>query len=533
MTFDRKSYVHKLGRVVKSTGKKCTEKQVLIKRTIGPLTLFLVTVVWVLTTAPASQAQSVLRAGTLFLPPGKGNLYRGITLPAVMPYHAIFDTLTALGENGEVVPWLATEWRSENAVNWTFRLRPNVKFSNGEPFNADAVVASAEHMMTPTGRGETIGSTLYHVVAARAVDDLTVEIDLSEPDAIFPLHASVWRIPAPKHWAELGTTGFAVDPVGTGPFAVTEWLETAVKLVAYRESWRPPKVDALDIIQIPDQTARLQALLSGAVNFAMGLAPEDRPILEQAGGQIVFRLTTMVHFIGFLTRNDTPLKDVRLRKAMNFAVDREAIIREILDGSTAPAAQLAFPGAFGFNDDLAPYPHDPDRARALMIEAGYPYGFDIVINVSLGRGSNDSLYFQQIAADLRQVGINADLRIGTQAQNQRALFNGEMEGDAFNLFVRGHDPLNAYRLRACSGRATERVPYHCDDDLLPLIDQARAQTDAARAEPLYAAVLAHEYEDPPALFLWQGPEFDGIGPGVTGYRPNQDFINFHEISLQP
>ncbi len=480
-----------------------------------------------------ARAQTILKVGTLFLPPGKGNLYRGITLPAVMPYHAIFDTMTAMGEDGQVIPWLATEWQSDDAITWTFKLRPGVQFSNGEPFNAEAVIASVEHMKTQSGRGETIGSTLYHVVAAREIDDLTVEIGLSEPDAIFPLHISVWRIPAPKHWAELGTTGFALDPVGTGPFAVTEWQETRVSLTANRDSWRPPKVDALEIIQIPDQTSRLQALLSSAVNFAMGLAPDDKPIVEQAGGEIVFRLTTSVHFIGFLTRNDTPLKDVRLRQAINYAVDRETIIREILAGSTAPAAQLAFPGAFGFNADLEPYPYDPDKARALMAEAGYADGLDIVINVSLGRGSNDSLYFQQIASDLRKVGINAELRISTQAQIQLAVFNGKMEGDAFNLFVRGHDPLNAYRMRACSGRATARVPYHCDDDILPMIEAARAETDATKLAPLYAAVLAHERDDPPALFLWQGPEFDGIGPGLKGYRPSQDFINFHEIYLEP
>ena len=224
---------------------------------------------------------------------------------------------------------------------------------------------------------------------------------------------------------------------------------------------------------------------------------------------------------------------MRLRQAINYAVDRETIIREILAGSTAPAAQLAFPGAFGFNADLEPYPYDPDKARALMAEAGYADGLDIVINVSLGRGSNDSLYFQQIASDLRKVGINAELRISTQAQIQLAVFNGKMEGDAFNLFVRGHDPLNAYRMRACSGRATARVPYHCDDDILPMIEAARAETDATKLAPLYAAVLAHERDDPPALFLWQGPEFDGIGPGLKGYRPSQDFINFHEIYLEP
>jgi len=479
----------------------------------------------------AVRAESILRAGTQFLPPGKGNAYRGITLPAVLPFQAIFDTLTALDKNGNVVPALAVSWHSNDAKTWTFNLRPGLKFSNGRPFNAEAVVKSAEYLMSPLGRTFTIGSTLYQIFSARSLDELTVEVKLNEPDAIFPLHASVWRIPDQATWNNLGFEAFVVQPIGTGPFEVASWDEGKVTMTAFRGSWRAPRIDGLEIIQIADQTARLQALVSGAVDYVMGLGPDDGAVVEAAGGQLVFRMTTQVHFIGFLTQNETPLRDVRVRKALNYAVDRESIIREILSGSTVPTSQLAFPGAYGFNPDLSPYPYDPEIARALLVEAGYGDGLDIVINIALGRGSNDSIYFQQIAADLAKVGVRAKLRMRPQIQNQRELFNGKMKGDAFNLFVRGHDPINAYRHRACSGRATERVPYHCDKTLLPLIKAAKTQTDPAETRRLYREILAREYSDPPALFMWQGPEFDGLGRGVSGYRPSQDFINFHEMEM--
>lgn len=478
-----------------------------------------------------SVAEKSVTVGTSLIGLNRGHAYQAITMPAVMPLLAIYDTLTVVNEDGSVGAGLAVSWESDDAITWRFKLREGVVFSNGVPFTSDAIVRSVKHMRTEPDAGTwTISTRLYQVVAARAVDGLTVEIELSQRDALFPLHAAIWRIAEPDAWENTPRPEYQNNPVGTAPFQVERWSEGRVEMRAFRESWNPPKIDRLSFVQIPDQTARLQAILSGAVNFVAGLGPDDVDLLEAEGGRLALRNTTTVQFLAFLTVNGGPVVDSRVRLAMNLAVNRQAIVDTMLQGAAVPLSQVAYPGSFGFNSDLAPYPYDSDRARELLAEAGYPDGVDVVATVA-SRGANDLLYFQQIASDLARVGIRLELRTKPAFQNTQDLFFGNAEGDLISLFALGPDPLNAYRHRVCQGILSDRSPYHCDKDLLPLLEQARNVISAAEALPLYHAVLAHERDDPPGLILWQGVDFDGIAAGITGYAPVQDIINFEDFDI--
>lgn len=472
-----------------------------------------------------------ITAATALIGPNRGHPYQAITMPAVMPLLTVYDTLTVVNDDGTVGPSLAVGWESEDAVTWRFNLRKGVTFSNGVPFTSDAIVRSVKHMReTPDAGTWTISTRLYQVVAARAIDDLTVEIELSQKDALFPLHAAIWRIPEPNAWETLPRVEYEANPVGTGPFEVTRWDDARAEMRAFENAWRPAKIDRLTFIEVPDQTSRLQAILSGATNFVVGLGPDDRSLLEASGGRLALRNMATVQFLAFLTVNGGPVVDPRVRLAINYAVNRQAIVDAMLQGEAVPLSQIAYPGSFGFNPDLAPYPFDPDMARALLADAGYPDGLDLMATVA-SRGANDLLYFQQIALDLSRVGIDLELRTKPAFQNTQDLFFGNAEGDLISLFALGPDPLNAYRHRVCLGIMSDRSPYHCDPDLIPLLQQALDQTTAEGALPFYHAVAAHERDDPPGLILWQGVDFDGIAAGVTGYAPVQDVINFEDFEV--
>lgn len=481
-------------------------------------------------TALTCSAQT-LRIGVSTLAPEKANPYQGITLPAVVPNHAIFDSLTALDSDGNVIPQLAIRWTTNDATVWRFDLREDVVFSNGEPFDAQAIVTSVAHMRSDKGKTETIGSTLYQIERVEVISDLIVDVHLNEPDALFPLHASVWRIPAPGAWRELGLPAFGSAPAGTGSFQLVEWNDQRATLVANPRAWRPPKLEGIEFIRVADEATRFQGLISGALDMALELAPENRAAIGRTGGRIALRLTPSVHFLGFITENDSPVRDVRVRRALNHAVNREAIIEFLLDGATTPASQLAFPGSFGYDETLEPYAYDPEKARALLREAGFAEGLELTVMVSIV-GGNDAAYYQQIAADLAEVGVTVDLQARPRALLISNLFLGELEGDLFNLLVRGHDPLTAYRHRACLSLTVQRAPYHCDPALIPMLEAARGQTDAEAALPYYKRVLAHEHENPPGLLLWQAPAFDGLAQHVKGYAPVQDVINFHELTIE-
>jgi peptide/nickel transport system substrate-binding protein len=479
-----------------------------------------------------SFAADTLRIATTNIPGRRGDPYAAIALPATMAMQSTYDTMTYMLDDGTVAPGLAVAWRAVDPRTWEIKLRPGVTFHNGEPLNADAVVTSVKWMTTLEGRRSVTGANLYQIVDAKAVDDLTVQLILSEPDSILPLHLSAWRLPPPKAWTELGADAFVLRPIGTGPYKITSWSDTRVIGERFAEGWHPGKVDRIEIISIPDQVARLQALTSEQVDLAIALGPDDRGVVEERGGTLYTRLTPVVQYIGFLTVNGGPVTDPRVRLALNYAVNRPAIVERILEGSTNLISQLAFQGSFGFNADLKPYPYDPAKAKALLKEAGYEKGFEMVINMVPGRGANDIAVQQQIAQDLRAVGVRAELRTNTQGSQMQSLFLGQMKGDAFVMFTRGHDPLTEYRFRSCLGFAAERAPYHCDQAILPKVKSAYASVDANETAHLMREILAYEYTSPPGIYLWQVVEFDGVGKRLEGYKLVGDAMNYADFALK-
>lgn len=472
-----------------------------------------------------------LRIGLNLITSNAGNPYQDIAQPIALPAQAIFDTLTTVDAAGTVQPGLAVSWTRETPKTWLVKLRPGIAFSNGEPFTAEALVVSAAHMATVTGRTETVGSTLYQIIGAEAVDALTARVRLSEPDALFPLHASLWRIPAPKHWQTLTRETYRTA-IGTGPFVTTSRTASAMTLRANAQSWRRPKVDELRILQIADATPRLQALASGAIDIALSLAPEDEAAVKDTGLVFHPRETTLVHFLGFVTGDPTsPVRDARVRRALTMAVNREAIVREVLKGTATPASQLSGVSAFGYNANLKPLPYDPAEARRLLAEAGYPKGFSLAMTTSVGRGS-DALYYQQVAADLAKVGVALELRPEPPVKLNATMFSGAWTTQMFNMFTRGLDMMGDYRFRTCLGFATGRAPYHCDPALLPLLRRAIAEQDVEAKRTLYGEIAAFEQQSPPGLLLWQDVEFDGLSPRVQGYAHAQDVIWLDRVELR-
>jgi peptide/nickel transport system substrate-binding protein len=389
-------------------------------------------------------------------------------------------------------------------------------------------------MNTPQGKSETIGSTLFQVASAEAIDPLTVRVNLRAPDVLFPLRASIWRIPAPAQWKSLDPATQANQAIGSGPFVFDSKSDSKVTLRANKNSWRAPKVDGMDIILIADSTARMQAFVSRAVDIAIGLSLESKEQVEAAGGRLFSYLTPQVDMVAFATeRPGSPLVDPRVRRALNLAVNRQLIVEQILDGSTRPASQLAFPGAFGYDAALKPFPYDPAEAKRLLAEAGFAKGMSLKMAVSNGLNSGDSLYYQQIAADLRAVGVQVELMGRPQARLMQDMFAGNLDVDLFGWVARDNDPLTDYRFRACMNPNPARVAYHCDAELTPLLQKAAAETDLALRRTLYGEILTFEQQSPPGLFLWQRPEFDALAANVQGYQPGQDMMRLEQITLKP
>lgn len=481
--------------------------------------------------APEGARGDAIRIAVPVIPPAIGNPYQGVTIPTTLALQGIFDTVTTADAAGNVLPGLAVSWEAVDPLTWIYRLRPGVTFSNGEPFTVEALAESVRHMASKRGRAETLGSMLAQIESVEAIDPLTARLRLREPDPLLPLHTSVWRVPAPAHWRTLKLPAEARNAIGSGPFVLAGREEGRLVLKANPRAWRRAAAPAVELLMIPDATARLQAFASGAVDIAMVLALDNKQVAERNGGRLVTRLTPQVDFLAFRTVQlpRSPLHDARVRRAVNLAVDRELLTRYVLGGATRPASQLNVPGAFGFDPALPPLPHDLDAARRLLAEAGYPRGFPLTMIVTTGEVAGDTVYLQQIGSDLRKAGIDVEIRSRPSSRQLQEIFSGNMPGDLFTFNTRGNDPLNDYRHRSCLQQAKARQPFHCDPVMTRMLEEAAGELDVERRKARIAAIAAYELEHPPGLILWQRPDFDAVAPYVEGYAPVQDVIGLEHI----
>ncbi|MBL8644203.1 MAG: ABC transporter substrate-binding protein [Rhodospirillaceae bacterium] len=477
-----------------------------------------------------AQADDVLKIGNLALPEGRGVPHTAIGTPYFMIWPAVFDGLTVIGPDGEAKPMLAESWQPLNPTTWHFKLKPNLFFSNGEPVDATAVVETFKTLATPEGLRWSVNNAYRGITGARAIDALTVEVTTDPPDRLLPRRIGAIRILPPKYWAQVGSEGFAKAPIGSGPYTVDSWTGARIRMTANPTSWRKPKIPKLDVRELTEGTARLQALLSGAIDIALYLNPEDKAEVENAGGSVVTRSGGSVEVLSFITVKKSPLQDKRVRQALNYAVDKQAIVDGLLGGVAVAASQPAPKGAFGRDEALKPYPYDPARAKALLAEAGYEKGFSFTVEASSGgRGPTGSIA-QKIAQDLAAVGVTMEIRSVPQSKIFRGAYDGSFEGEAFSMMygsIPYMDALASLRLHSCLWQ----TPWNCTPAFAERITKAYAAFDMAEREKLTRDLVRDIRDDAPALWLYEDVTMDGVAARVKNYRPVFSHIAYEDLEL--
>ncbi|MBT7451998.1 MAG: ABC transporter substrate-binding protein [Rhodospirillaceae bacterium] len=476
-------------------------------------------------------AEKIMRIGLVSLPQDLGNPYGSYTIPTVTPGLAVFDSLTVVDIEGTLQPWIAERWESIDPLTWHFTLKPNVTFSNGEPFDAAAAAAALNYFASGDGLIEVVAQSVIDVASARAIDPLVLEVKTKAPNILLPRRLSGIRIPAPGPWAELGRRGFAQAPVGSGPFIATRWGTTQVDLIANTNSWRAPKLDRIEVKAVPEITTRVQGLITGALDIALDIGPDDGPILETAGAQLNIRPSGRVQLLTFMSIGDSPLADVRVRQALNYAVNKQQIIDILLGGATEPSGQAAVKASFGYNPDVPAYPYDPDKARALLAEAGYPDGFDLPADMTPGAMAGDGAWYLQIANNLADVGVRVTYQSYPFTMHIRKIRQGGWKGDAFGMDFNNLPSLDVLwplRIHSCLWAA----PWHCRPEWVPLIEDAEQEFDLEERRRKTQALVQLYHDEPTSLYLWEMPDVDGVSDRVLNYQPRHAFINFHEIDVK-
>jgi peptide/nickel transport system substrate-binding protein len=479
-----------------------------------------------------AQPADTLRVGHWDLPFGRGNPYHNVFgQPHVYIYPAIFDTLTLLGEARGAAPSLATAWKNIDQSTWQFTMRPNATFQNGEPINAEAVVKVIEWFATEAARTSPAARSFDYIASARAVDPVTVEFKTKAPRPIMASQMAAFYVVPPKAWAELGPEQFATRPVGSGPFRSTEWTGESIKMEAYRQSWRAPKVGRIEFLRLPESVARRQALVSGQIDIMIQVVADDMAEIRAAGGTVDASPSPLLLQLAFVqeeaatTADITPLKDKRVRQALNHAVDKESINENLLGGALSLNTQYSLPFAAGYNPNLRPFEHDPVKARALLAEAGQARGLKLLAHIR-----DFPNVFQQVAQDLSKVGVELEVRPIVNAEWGRMFLNSKWDSATFSLTL-GVAPENDTIRMMVFQSCRKNPPYYCNRDLMPLIDAADAEFDLAKREKMLQDVMEKMRDDVPAIFLFEQKEVNAYGKRVRGFKNPNRFMNFQEMTL--
>jgi peptide/nickel transport system substrate-binding protein len=435
----------------------------------------------------------------------------------------MYDSLVWFNDEGIIEPALAESWEvSEDGTQYTFNLRQGVTFHNGEPFNADAVIFSWQR---GKDGGFTYSNYWQRALNVEKVDDYTILVTTEKPDALFlSFLADNWAIIPPGYFEEVGQQGFEEHPMGTGPFVFVEWVKgDHITMTANPNYWREgvPKIETVIFRPIPESSTRVAAIQTGEVDIVTRLSSEEAQNLLGVPNVTVIKYPqARIYYIAFnnlTTGIGQPTEDARVRIAMNHAVDMQAIIDTLFDGFAKPAIGFVATPELGY-DNAEPFGYDPDQAKALLAEAGYPDGFDIDMACPAGAYTYFEEVCEAVAGYLADVGINASLEIMESAHYwdlEGAKELPPLFGDSWSSAIGEAAPRLIGALRGWDASYSSWF----DEELAALLDQIEVTIDQQERAAVYGQVQAYMRENPPFIYLYEVYTFEAINTRVQNYKP--------------
>jgi peptide/nickel transport system substrate-binding protein len=430
----------------------------------------------------------------------------------------IYEPLVRRNVKMEIEPWLAVSWQRISETCVEFRLRENVFFHNGEPFDAEAVKFSFERMADPTREPKfpPYGrfSSIDHV---EIIDTYTVRVHTNRIDPNLMSALTNLQVIPPKYFAEVGEKQFAVQPCGTGPFRFVEWKrdQGEVLMDANDQYWGGVSdIRKLKFVAVPDGGDRVSGLLAGTIDLAANFPPSEKDRAEAQGFSVVGTPSVGVMYIGINTHHEI-LKNVKVRRAIAHGINVQELIDRELNGAGYPLSGPVYPQAFGVDPNLPPIAYDPEKSRELLAEAGYPDGVEIKLEVPDGRFTQDKEICTRIAEQLEKVGIRIRLDIQPWGPFIARFRNHEYDSMYYvgwgNIMF---DPDDVYRNAFISPNPWNPTDYH-HEEMAKLTLEAAGTLDEERRRELYYKAARIFQEDLPWIPLFQCYDMYGLNPDWT------------------
>lgn len=434
--------------------------------------------------------------------------------------YSIYESLVSRTAGGSYGPALAEAWAIENGCRtWTFRLRKNVSFHNGDRLTANDVVASVKRVCSPTMGGEMGTQGVYRDylgdAVTKALDEHNVCIATKEPMAdLLDLLVDIPIVP------ELAVNDLPESAVGSGPYRLLEADREHVEMEAFPHYWGSlPRARKVIWRGESDASRRVTRLLAREADIASGVTLEGKRVIENSDDAKVIASGTGTCIIFMCNAQSGACTDKRVRQALNYALDIPDLIEEVKGGAAEQLNGPLTPLHFGYDPSTPIYQHDPSLARKLLAEAGDDGGLSIALDVPTILPDEAPQLAKLMAAQYAKVGIIAEINEFSDRENYAQIARAKRIHDAACF---DSTPLSTYRVLREKLHSRLRGPWwqgYTNPEVDALIDKTQATADPVRRQDVYRRAYRIIHDDAPWIFLYSPTSFWGLGPRAQGWVP--------------
>jgi peptide/nickel transport system substrate-binding protein len=444
----------------------------------------------------------------------------------------IFDSLLRRTAEGDIVPALAKSYERDTDTSWVFHLREGVEFHNGEELTAEAVKFTVNRIFDPELKS-TRATDLEWIESVEVLDEYTVKITANKVFALADHYFSELQIVPPEYVNEVGDKEFNMNPVGTGPFEFVRWDQgNKVVLERNEDYWAGPSdISGVTFRFISSAASRVATLLGGDADLVADVPVTSIDQIEnRSNTKLGVATGSRVIFVGLDSVQDTPLENVKVRRALNYAVNKKAIIENLLHGLAELTVTLLTEKDLGFNSDVEPYGYDPEKARELLDEAGYPDGFEIDMATLSGRYINDEQVAQAIAGFLGEIGVEVNLKVLEFGAFNDKLFSKQIS--PMFLVGWGNPVFDASYVFDFIVRSDGLIRTIQNEEIDQLLQKGRTTTDQGKREEYYQKAVELVHDRAPCIFLYKQPVLYGMSDRLNWTPRSDEFLWMYDATVE-